>query len=90
MAGEDGLKNIPVPLLVQVLTTKPAPEDTAVPANPTLLVPQELWSTPALAVNEGLIVIVMSSLAAVHGPAGSFVVKVKVTVAADISEALGV
>ena len=62
-----------------------------VPARVTVaLLAQTIWSTPAFTVAGGLIVIVIESFAATHGPVGSSVVKVSVTVPALISLAVGV
>jgi low affinity Fe/Cu permease len=47
-------------------------------------------SRPAFTVAAGLMVIFIASLTAPHGPAGSLVVKVSVTVPAVTSAALGV
>src|SRR5206468_8368302 len=47
------------------------------------------WSAPAFTMAAGLMVIVIASLTAGHGPAGSLVASVSVTVPAAISAAEG-
>ena len=50
------------------------------PANVTGPPAHTVWAVPAFAVAAGLTVIVLVALTEIHGPAGSSVVKVKVTV----------
>ena len=55
-----------------------------------MLVEHIVWSPPAPTVAAGYIVTTIASFTAGHGPAGSFVVRVRVTVPAVMSAALGV
>jgi hypothetical protein len=79
--------NVPAPPL-QVPLDAPPPTP---PASWTLgVLAHTRWSTPAVTVAAGLMVISIASLTAPHGPCGSLVVNVRVTVPAAISAALGV
>src|SRR5206468_7728571 len=79
--------NVPAPPL-QVAVEAPPP---TAPASCTCgLLAHTVWSAPASAVPAGLIVIVIASLTAPHGPAGASVVRVSVTLPAGGSSAVGV
>jgi hypothetical protein len=85
--SEDALAKVPVPLVDHVeLVAVPL----RVPVNDTPEPAQIVWLMPALTVAGGLIVITIVSLTALHGPTGSSVVSVNVTVPVLISAALGV
>jgi hypothetical protein len=79
---------VPVPGVDQV---NEVAEPEIEPASVNVVVDAQIvTSAPAFATAIGLIVNTIASVAALHGPAGSFVVKVKVTEPAEISAADGV
>ena len=79
--------NVPAPPLHVPLVAAPP----IAPARATTgLLAHTVWSAPAFTVATGLIVITIASFTAPHGPAGSSVVSVKVTLPAVISPAVGV
>ena len=81
-----GLK-VPVPPLQVPVVAPPV----IVPAKLTFgLLAHTVWSADALVTTAALIVMVIASLVVPHGPAGSALVDVNVTVPAAISAALGV
>src|SRR5262245_35011424 len=79
--------NVPVPPVHEPVVTVPVTDPLSWTCG---LVAQTTWSTPALTTVIGSIVIVTWSLTGGHGPVGSFVVSVSVTVPAAISPAEGV
>ena len=85
--SELGLLKVPVPLLVQLPLLAPPPTLAAIVA---VLPAQMVWSGPACAEASGLMVNKRASDAVPHGPAGSLVVSVRVTVPAVMSATEGV
>ena len=65
------VSNVPEPLVVHVADEAPPPYEPAIVA---VLLEQITWSGPALTVAAGLIVKIMVSFTAEHGPVGSLVV----------------
>ena len=78
---------VPAPPLQVPLLALPPTTPASVTAG---LLAHTVWSAPAFTVAAGLIVIVIVSLTARHGPVGSSVVNVNVTVPAVASPADGV
>ena len=87
VVGLFGLPKVPVPLDVHVTLVALPPKDPDKFA--VALSAQTVRSGPALAEGVGAIVMVIWSLAAMQGPAGSSVVRVRTTVPAAISAGEG-
>ena len=81
----DALAKVPVPDVDQVDDVADPP---LVPETDATSPEQIVISVPAFTVAAGLIVTVIASLTALHGPLGSFVVSVRITLPADLSAAL--
>ena len=86
-AINDESSNVPVPEVVQVIELAPPPN---VPDNVTVLLEQIVASLPALTTETGFMVNSNVSIACVHIPDGSFVVRINETEPAIISFADGV